>query len=173
MHRGEVRGVYGSFLASQGITDSDVFLPAYARDYEFCTTARNQVHLPIRDLLYTPAGRWLQEKLPCFKFSEDSGGFLLSMTALTRVLEVFQVFFSSGLLLVPTSILLFAGLDRRAMFGVVVGSVFLFSTAVVLGRGIGGMGGDSGGFAHGNGLLLGLVAAYTAVLATFLLQLGA
>ncbi|OIW30309.1 hypothetical protein CONLIGDRAFT_632358 [Coniochaeta ligniaria NRRL 30616] len=170
VHGKEVRGLYDHFLASQGMTDEDVFLPAYAPDDDFCTTAVDQPHLPIRDLLYSRFATRVQEKFPILKINEDSGGYLLSMTALTRVLEVFQVFSSSSLLLVPMGILLFGGLGKLAMFGVVVASVFVISTVVVLGRGVGM--GESGGSGHGNGLLLGVVAAYTAVLATFLAQLG-
>jgi hypothetical protein len=170
VHRKEVRGLYNSFLASQDMTDEDVFLPAYAPINDFCTTAVHQAHLPIRNLLFSDFSEWVQEKLSILEFNEDSGGFLLSMTAVTLVLEVFQMFFSSSLLLVPMGILLFGDLDKLAMYLVVVASVFVLSAVVVLGRGVGM--GDSGGSGHGNGLLVGVVAAYTAVLATFLAQLG-
>ena len=169
VHPEEVRGLYG-FLASQDMTDDDVFMLAYAPVEDFCTTAPSQDHLPVRDLLYSPLGRWLQRKLRCLRFDEDSGGFLLSRNVLSRVLETLQVFSSSSLVLIPMSILLFGGLDKRAMFGVVVSAVFVFCCVVVVGRGSGRS--ESGGAGHGSGLLLGVVAAYAAVLTAFIAQLG-
>ena len=169
VHPAEVRGIYG-FLASQDMTDDDAFLPAYAPSDDFCTTALHPAHLPVRSLLYSRFGKWLRRKLPFLKFSEDSGGFLLPQTPLVRVLEVCQVFFSSCLLLVPTGILLFGGLNSGGMFIVVVAFVFIFSAVVVLGRGSGMS--EPGAAGHGYGLVLGVVAAYAAVLMTFLAQLG-
>ncbi|KAJ9151560.1 hypothetical protein NKR19_g4812 [Coniochaeta hoffmannii] len=167
VHPEEVRGLYGSFLASQDMTDGDAFLPADAPVHDFCTTALHQDHRPVRDLLYSDFFQSVQKKFPILKFSEESGGYLLSSTALSLVVEIFQIFFSSSLILIPISALLFGGLDRAAMFGVVVAFVFLFCTVVVLGGAA-----DYGGAGHANGLLHGVVAAYTAVLATFLAQLG-
>lgn len=173
VHQAEVKGLYGSFLASQDMTDDDVFLPAYAHIHDFCSTALHPVHMPVRNMLNSPLGGRLQEKIPFLKFSADSGGYLLSSNVLGRVLEMFQVFFTSSLLLIPTGILLFGQLDKSEKFGVVVASVFIFCAVVVLGRGGGGGKGEAGGSGgHGNGLLHGVVAAYTAVLATFLAQLG-
>jgi hypothetical protein len=168
VHSEEVRGLY-SFLDSQGMTDSDAFAPAYAPRHDFGSTALSQTHRPVLGLLYSPLGEWLQDKLPFLKVREDIGGIPLSETGLSLALRVVQVFFSSSLILIPIGALLFGDLDKRAMFGVVVASVFVFSAVVVLGA---GERGESGGSGHGNGLLHGVVAAYTAVLATFLAQLG-
>lgn len=166
VHWEEVRGLYGSFLPTQDMTDDDAFLPAYAPIQDHCSTAPEQAHLPIRNLLYSHFSKWLQEKMPILRFSEDSGGFLLEMRPLSLALEIFQIFSSSSLILVPIGILLFAGLDERGKFGVVVASVAVFCAVVVLGGPS-----ESAGSGHGFGLLHGVVAAYTAVLSAFVFQL--
>jgi hypothetical protein len=157
VHQEEVRGLYGMFLASQDMADDDVFSPAYAPASDFCSTVLQQVHLPIRNILYSRVVRSLQAKLQLLKFSPAIGAYMLPLGALSGGLEVLQVFFSSGLLLIPIDILLFGKLDKEAMFGVVVASVFVFCAVLVLGRG--GSSGQGNGFLHG-------------VLVTFLAQLG-
>lgn len=169
VHMEEVRGLYGSFLASQDMTDEDAFLPAYAPVQDFCSTALHQVHLPIRNLLYSDFGRWVQEKLGLLRFNEESGGFLLSLGPLSLSLEIFRIFLSSSLILVPVGSMMFAGLDGREMFGVVVACVAVFCAVVVLGCGVGA--GESGGSGYGNGVFQGVVATYAAVLTAFLAQL--
>lgn len=168
-HKKEIRSLYEDYLVSQGMTDEDAFLPGYAADDDFCTTALHQEHLPARDLLHSSLGRRAAKKLPFVKFNEDSGGYLLPTNAILLVLEVFRMSMISSLMLIPIGIMLFGGLDIRGIFGVFVGSVFVVCIIVVLGRGIGM--GDVGTSTHGYGVPFNIVAGYTAVLATFVAQL--
>lgn len=156
-HPAESRGMY-NFLATQGMEDPDVFQPAYAPE-DFVSTAPHLAHLPIRNLMYSRFGQWLREKLPAHWVREDIGAIPLSLTALNLAFRVLQIIFGASLVLVPTGILFLGNLSVGACFGVVVFSVFLCLAVMV------GSGADPA-------VQLGVVCAYSAVLMTFLAQLG-
>jgi hypothetical protein len=156
-HPAEVRGIY-NFLADQDMLDPAVFEAAYAED-DFVSTAPHLAHLPIQNLMYSRFGKWLQERLPAHWVREDIGAIPLSLTALNLAFRILQIIFGASLILVPAGIFLLGNLSVGACFGVVVFFVILCLAVMVA------SGADPA-------VQFGVVFAYSAVLVTFVAQLG-
>lgn len=125
-HRDEVKGLR-RFLASQDMTDEDVFLPFYTSANDFLCTAPNQEHLPISDMLYSRVGKWLRRNLSFLRVNEDIGAILVSRRIISLFPDSLRYFFATGSILIPCGVIYLGNLSDVENYGVVVVSVFIFS----------------------------------------------